>query len=416
MSRPLIALLAVAFLSSMLPAQLTPGQIVHGYGGNAVALIDVAGQTQVRLSLAPGNLAANAFVWNRAAPNELISWASDSHLYRVAVGPMGATTYQRLGTRQYSGVEGVTQLSWDQGGQLLVVGNSPGGQVFRVDPVTGADTLVLDFPFPQSIRCGEADPLTGDIWLGSRNALWRVTGTRTGTPSVTQILTTAGNVDSLAFDPSNPRTIIYCEQGNIWRIDTQTLVPEQLEFLSNPFFSFVRRDGLGRFIASAGRNVYEIPIPGLVPSGGITPMLIGRNTNIGCCLNVDLAVVGDDARPFSLFVDNPPGGGATISYRNVPSGVGQTWLLPTTDTRFPVNQGPLFGIYPDLLTLTFIQLFPTPVPGSPVHSAGPPPAVFSLPPGTFTPFVGQSWDLVNVAFDTSGTWLGRTNVARVTWR
>ena len=45
------------------------GNVVHGYGGPDVALLDTGLQTQTALTLAPAGFSCNKFVWDPVQPD-----------------------------------------------------------------------------------------------------------------------------------------------------------------------------------------------------------------------------------------------------------------------------------------------------------------------------------------------------------
>lgn len=389
------------------------GNVVHGNGGGPVALIDTALQSAQPIDILPPGLNCGAFTWDASVPTDLICWSnSNGLLYRTTVTSAGST-FAQLGTTVFSGGGGVVQMSWDNNGQLIVVGNW-GGHVTRVDPISGATTVLVSWPFPSSLRCGQQDPTVGDYWLGNNQGIWRVSGVPSGSPSVSLVHGTSSPVTSLIFDPIKPEFLLFVEGGDLHRLSTTTLVNEVLH-TGFPTHHNLRTDELGRIIASAGADLWLIPNPLFLPVGGVTPVLLGSNPGIGCCNHYDFVVIGQTHTPFHLDVTAQPGGGGQLSVLNTPPNTQESWLFVSRFTLFPAGAGPLLGIVPDGLTLSLIASNPAPQPGNPFHAVG---AItpLTLPPGSLSAFVGETWDGVAVAFGPAGVFLGRTNVSRVTWQ
>lgn len=109
-----------------------------------------------------------------------------------------------------------------------------------------------------------------------------------------------------------------------------------------------------------------------------------------------LAVVCPPTNLPTLTMASAGTGGVSIELSNIPAGTIEGYTLFSLYTPLPAGQGPLFGLYPDLLT---IASFTTPaqsgsllhfvVPGLPSHFPAVP---FVFPPGTFTGLAGVSVD------------------------
>lgn len=417
MSRSILVLTLV--VASSVHAQNAPtymqlGQVVHGFGGGAVALLDLSLQTTTPLQIVPGNLGCNAFTWDPLSPDDLVAWASDGHVYRATVTAGGVSVVQ-FTQQPLPGTSGVLQMSWDANGDLITVGSALNSQIVRVDRTTGVATPVLSWPFPTAPRCGRVDPSTGDYYIGTDNAIYQVSGVQSGTPSVNMIYSAPGIVADMTLDPLQPQYILFIQSGHIRRVDKNTGVSETLHS-PPPFFDGIRTDHQGGFIAIDQRDVYQIDNPAVIPTGGITPMLLGSNASVGCCTNTDNVVIGETLNPFRLQVTTQPGGGAQIDVLNVPVGVSQSWMFVSKTTYLPAGGGPFLGILPDAWTFAVMSAFAVPQPGNFVHSLGPPPSSVTLPAGTFAPFIGETWDAVTAAIGPGGAYWGRTNVERITWQ
>ena len=396
------------------PSFMQAGNYLHGFGGDQVALLDTAVQTTTPLRLTPTGVGAAAFIWDPAAPDDVVTWGTDSRLYRSTVTSPNPSIAQ-LGTTLFGGTAGIVQLSWDQSGDLTVIGNQIAGQIFRVDRSSGATTTLLGAPLPGAVLCGEVDPSSGDFYLGVGNDIYRVSGTSAGAPSVTPIYTGQSQIRSLTMDRLQTQFLVFVEGGNLHRINKQTLIVEDL-YVGVPSLDLVRPDVGGSFIAVDSRNIYAFANPLTIPPGGVPITLLGTNATVGCCNLQDFATVGATNQPYNLTILTQAPGAALLSVLNPPPATAQSWLFVSATTLLPAGSGPLFGLLPDALTLSLWSAFATPVPGSPIHSLGPPPPATLLPSGTMTPFAGQTWDLVSTAFSPVWVYLGRTNIARVTWQ
>lgn len=409
--------LSASLMAQGFPTFMSLGNVIHGFGSNTVALLDTGLQASTPLQIAPAGLAARLFTWDRNSPDDLLVWASDGIIYRSTV-TSGGVNVVPFSQSSLPGVSGLLQLSWDQQGDLIATGDTLGHKLFRIDRITGAVTPLLAFPFPSSVRCGLQHPGTGDFYIGTSQAIWRVSGVLPASPSVTQVHLAGTNIKSMTFDPSDPRFLLFLEGTSIpalRRLDTTTLQVQTL-FTGLPGLDLLRADEQGSFVGVDNRNVYRLANPTVIPMGGITPVLLGTNPNIGCCTLRDTVVIGETFDPFRLDIDSQPNGSATIQILNPPPGTTETWTFVSGTTIFPVNAGPWLGIFPDGLTLDLMASFPTPQPGLFLHSAGAPPALTAFPPGSLTFLAGQTWDWVTAAFGPFGAWYGKTNVERVTWQ
>lgn len=92
--------------------------------------------------------------------------------------------------------------------------------------------------------------------------------------------------------------------------------------------------------------------------------------------------------------------------------------IPASTFGIPFGRGPVFGIYPDGLTFTIIVL--PAGPGDPFHWLNPggglfPDVPLSAPPGALVGFIGQTWELVSVAFDGGGLIAGISPPRQLVW-
>lgn len=131
-----------------------------------------------------------------------------------------------------------------------------------------------------------------------------------------------------------------------------------------------------------------------------------------------LLLVGSTTAQSLTLTISSSNGDLTASVSGVPAGASAGLTLVSLATAGTVGGGPLWGITPDALTFTVLGTTPMPLPGNPFHwSVGPansfPSVPYSLPPGTMTPFAGQTWDFVAIAYGL--VVVEASNVERVTW-
>jgi len=408
--RSICSLLLCAGLCAQSATFLQPGHVVHAFGGGAVALMDTGLQTLTPLQVVPAGLNVNKLTWDPLSSDDLIVAASDNMIYRSSVSAGGVT----ITPFSPQAIAGVRQLSWDQNGDLLVVGLSQGDVITRVDRLTGVATPVLSWPLTQ-ITCGLQNPTNGDYFVGNTQGIWRVTGVPSGTPSVTLVAPTPTSVSSMAFDALQPRFLLFTRSQDLYRLDVTTLVVEPV-WTGVQGIDLIRTSHAGDFRAVRSRDVFSQQNPAIVPAGGSPPVLIGANASIGCCNLADAVVVGQTYEPFHLQITSDVGCGATFVIDNPPVGTSTTWMFFSGTTTFPVGTGPFFGLMPDGVTLLLLDAFAAPAPGSFLHSIGPPLQTTVLPPGILCFLSGQTWDVVVAAWGPTLQFAGRTNVQRLTWQ
>lgn len=149
-----------------------------------------------------------------------------------------------------------------------------------------------------------------------------------------------------------------------------------------------------------------LPPPGTAQT--TTGVLAPRCRMILDCISTFAATTsGGGVGDFNL---NPPAIGANMI---------EGYTLLSATTAAGLGAGSFFGINPDFLTFTFIQ---TPASfGNPLHWLAPAPAgfypaaPFTLLAGTMTPFAGQTWDFVSVAFAAGFSAYEVSCVSRVTF-
>ena len=124
-------------------------------------------------------------------------------------------------------------------------------------------------------------------------------------------------------------------------------------------------------------------------------------------------MVGGTTEPYRLTVESVGVLGAFIELENAPRGFGFGYLLVSRATILPLDTGPVFGLFPDTLTLSVLGTAPSP--GSLFAHVGALPPPMRLPNLAMVAFFGETWDFVGVAHGLDGRYLGRTNAVRVTW-
>jgi hypothetical protein len=127
-----------------------------------------------------------------------------------------------------------------------------------------------------------------------------------------------------------------------------------------------------------------------------------------------------DYTPLPYMQASSSGGGVgdlTVSLTEMPGSVAFGWTLISTDTSFPLDSGPILGIYPSPTLFDIVAMQPTM--GNPLAwVVGAPPGLYPtstlfVNAGTLSFLAGQTWDFVAIALDGNGFFVARSNVARV---
>ncbi len=134
-----------------------------------------------------------------------------------------------------------------------------------------------------------------------------------------------------------------------------------------------------------------------------------------------LAAYNAEVLGFDNLSVTTTGGGTgdlSVSFTALDPTATEGFLLISGATTSPVGFGPVFGIFPDLLTWGVLQTSASP--GNPLHFLVGFPGIFPdvpfvLPPGVGTVFAGQTWDFVGVTFSTGYIGFQRSGVNRITW-
>jgi hypothetical protein len=425
---PLLATLAAAACQVAVCAQtwVARGDIVAA--GNAfLAVMSASGQTSTAYPMPPGT-SAQSVLWDPSEPDSFLvgkhaSNATGGELYRMRfTGPGQVTTSLVMGQGFTSGIR---DLCWHQDGRQVVV-LTQYSQVHRVHATTGAVAAVTSGsqPWGFNARCLAIDPLQGDLYVGDYyGGIWRIAS---GTGGVSAFGTGVGNrVDAVLVDDSvQPRRLVCL----YWTSTGQALVSMSLQDPSQRAHWFgsvgtprttndpstAAFDQQGRIVLSDYHDVERVAA-GVPGAAGQAPTPVGSFAfPSGTGYALDLAVVGGTTRPFRTVARAQGVLGAHLALENVPPQAMVGFVLPTTSTWLPVDTGPMFGIVPDLLTMFVTSSAPTP--GGQFAWIGTPPPPLTLPNFAMAAFHGQTWDLVGVAFGPAFEFLGRTNVARVTWQ
>jgi DNA-binding beta-propeller fold protein YncE len=342
----------------------------------------------------------SGIVWIADETNNLMSAYDSSGRFLKsypAVLPPGATVTdpQPIGV----GINPTTGMLW--------IGDEA-ERVFELDPKTNVPTGVSWSTTPgiTDVSGLAVDPLTGNIYVSQDSAPRKIVEfTPTGTLVTTITLPTTGSStdpDGLAYDALNNVFYVGDDTANaVYRVDATgaTVATFNLSALN------VSPEGLGidpvNGILYVGdgfvtRRVYAMG--GIVPPGG--PCLPGPSL-------------------FYISVTTTGAGDATVVLNNVPPGATEGWTFFTLDVALPVGAGPIFGATTDANTLSIFSLAPVAIPGFVLHWTWPvaglfPAVPFVLPPGSMTPFAGQTWDLIGIAV-AGPTIIPTFNVSRVTW-
>jgi hypothetical protein len=135
---------------------------------------------------------------------------------------------------------------------------------------------------------------------------------------------------------------------------------------------------------------------------------------------VTAALILLDYTPLPYMQASSSGGGVgdlTVSLTEMPGSVAFGWTLISTDTSFPLDSGPILGIYPSPTLFDIVAMQPTM--GNPLAwVVGAPPGLYPtstlfVNAGTLSFLAGQTWDFVAIALDGNGFFVARSNVARV---
>lgn len=412
-------LLALACTMAEAQTYLVRGDVICASASGKIGRISRTGSTST-VYTAPGN---NTVLWDPTQPDTVICGGNGSSstggvLFRASFsGGNQVVTSLIAGTGSFSYP---VQIGWDQTGRG-VIATTYWGQVVRIDVATGRVTSLVtgNQPWGSNAICSAVDPVSGDIYVGRQGNVWRI-------PSgsgITTLVYTGLATTKLLIDPgSSPRYLYFCGTGSFGRVDLTTSAAPEWYFgaFGKPSFSptitGVSFDEQGDFVFCADNDgVYRLPKLASIPPTGLAPTLLGTiNYNGMSGWPVDCTVVGATTKPFKLTIRPAGVLGAYIAIENAPGQVGSGYLFLSTSTFLAPDTGPFFGLVPSALTLTIMQLPPTQ--GNFLAFRNALPAPVTLPNFTMAPAANQTWDCVAAVFDPQGTFIGRTNLVRVTWR
>lgn len=395
--RHLRSLLAILLAACPLAAQLVPGDIgVTGFSTNAFGVISPSGAATGYVTTGfqgTGSATSQWILWDPAVPDSFIV-GGFGFIGRATVTGPGTSTYALI----TNGISQVTQMSWDNAGQLIV-GDQTTDQVHRVDPATGTITPITSGaqPWGATTNAAAFDPATGDIYVGNGSGVYRVpAGTATGVALAPAL---GSYVSAITFDPVTGEAIATVLNVNRFvRISAAGAVTDIIPQGTITGMNAVDVDNNGDFIVGHGAGQVR-----RIPYAGGAPVLIGTNTSPSTNVS-GLSVVRSNS-VFEIVV-TPVLGGGTVDIRNIPAPTTEGWTFLSLDTALPLGAGPVFGITPDALTFLIFTAFPVAAPGDPFHwtYSTPPPAVFPgvpfvVPQGTIA--TGTTIDFIAIAVDGS---------------
>ena len=125
---------------------------------------------------------------------------------RATFSTTGAVSWNLLTT----GIGTACQMSFDAAGQI-VVADAGNDEVSRVDPTTGAITLIATGtqPWGTTVNAGAVDPLTGDIYVGNRDSIYRLPmGMTPAVLFATGWSTSTAYTSGFAFDPVTGELVV----------------------------------------------------------------------------------------------------------------------------------------------------------------------------------------------------------------
>lgn len=226
-------------------------------------------------------------------------------------------------------------------------------------------------------------------------------------PTTSVIAGSTITVDFHATAPHNPSVWDVWMTRPTWDSSTP-LTWAEMEFLGRPTVNFAN-----------SHYTFDLTIPSNRSGHHVLWVAWQRNDPVG---EVFISTSDIDVQGGFNFAMTTSGGGVgdlTAQIFNMPPTTNEGFTLVSFDTTGPVGLGPLFGLYPDQLT---IQALTSPAASTnPLHFVAPfvpgtyPVAPFSYPPGALASFAGMSLDGQVFVFDATNNFLGATGVSRVTF-
>jgi len=171
----------------------------------------------------------------------------------------------------------------------------------------------------------------------------------------------------------------------------------------------------GAYSVTSAANLYtRHGVTTFMPAPGTTQTTTG-------VLGPRLRLIFDNNSPFAATTSGNGTGDFTMALGALAPGIVEGYTLLSSTTTGAQGAGPLFGIYPDLLTFSSLSNTPAGF-GDPLHwIASPsipgiwPAAPFQLPAGTLSFLAGQRWDAVVVAFGPNFNPIQTSCVSRINW-
>jgi len=417
-----LPLLAAITLSSIADAQapqfFQAGQVVTA-GNSYLGVLSASGASSTSFG-APIGIAN--ILWDPNEPDSFVcsstvGGATNGQLIRIEFTSATSTVSSVVATTgQFASPVAMT---WDASGSEIVLLSSY-YQLHRVDVDTGIATAITTGTQPWSNKstCLAVSPTTGDLYVGTNDG--RVFRLASGNGNAQLVQSGLGSLVELLVDGPSQQ-LVFVTGGSAGRVDLQFSSAPQYYFgtLGTPSSPGTIRsasfDHNGDILLSEYYATHVVPNVATIPPGGIAATANGSLTypngngySRGC------TVVGGTTEPFRLRAEAVAPLGAYFEVDNTPTGTGFGFLLMSASTLLPVDTGPFFGLQPDALTFVLFNL--TPTPGNPLAWSGAAdPLPLSIPTLGMAPFFGQTWDVVGVAFGNDLSYLGRTNMRRVTW-
>ncbi len=396
-------------LASHSSAQLAPGDIgVTGFSTTSFTLLRAAGGATVfNIGSFGGTGTTQAILYDPSTANSFLVGG---------VGFVGRVTITGTTTATYAlipaSVGVIAQMSFD--GPSVVVADSGTQQVYRLNPSNGAITPITAGaqPWGTALNSGVFDPISGDIYVGANNAVFRIpAGSSVPQPFASGWTAGSSSVSGLAMDPVTGRPCgALLTVNRIVRFDAGGVLTNLCPSGATPGPNSLDVDANGNFIVGASfGDIYR------VPNAGGSAQLLGNATGvIGAATGASPVVP-----PFRLTATPLGAGAATLAITGVPAGTIEGFTAASLDVSLPVGAGFLFGLNPDAFTTALVTAFPTAVPGSPIHWTWPvtpsslfPASPLSFGPGSLAP--GLTLDLMGVAFNPAFQ-VRTTPVVRVTF-
>lgn len=281
-------------LTQAASAQVSSGTIAMcSLDPNQFSLIDPSGQVVTAYPLSNtdgsgGTTNTNSILWDPSQPQSFFL-GGEGFIGRVTITGFGTSNYQLI-TNQI-GI--VSQLSLDPNGKLVAI-DSTSSQAVLVDPANGAITPITSGPQPwgTELNCGALDPFTGDLFLGTDNAMY-VIRNGSSTPILLSSTWTTSHQTAystgIAFDPNTGDMVVsILTADKIVKMDKQTgAITDMCPPHSIQSCNSVAFEPTGDIVVGGWQNKLW-----RIPNAGGSPSLITTVSNQGF-LATAVAVVGN---------------------------------------------------------------------------------------------------------------------------